>query len=164
MIWTTWIKGSSLLKGGKLFFPFSLPHCSSSASFLPSLPSFPQHSSPAPSLTIALGFIRVPGFHSLFLWHCINGEISYYRGNDFIPHWATPYRLLYLLHRARCCMQANWYVILKWLLLYFVFFLFKCYVSLSAFSVASVQGLLHQQDPGHFTRATTWGARLRFFF
>lgn len=61
-------------------------------------------------------------------------------------------------------MQANWFVILKWLVLYFVFFLFKCSVSLSAFGVASVQGLLHQQDPGHFTRATKRGARLRFFF
>lgn len=126
----------------KAFFSPSAYHVVP-ALLLPSLPSFPQHCSPAPSLTTALRFIRVPGFHSLSLWHCINWEISYYHGNDFIPRWATPYHLLYLLHRAQCCMQANWFVILKWLLLHYIFLLFKCHVFLSAFSVASEQGLLH---------------------
>lgn len=112
VIWTTWIKGSSLLKGGKLFFFFFL--CLPSALFLPPLLCLPSSVAQPCSLPCCSS-----GAHrsARFWWlvsMSINWEISYYHENDFILRWTILYHLLYLSHRAQCCTLGRQINLSSW--------------------------------------------------
>lgn len=93
----------------KLFFSLRLP----SALFLPPLLCLPSSAAQPCSLPCCSS-----GAHqrARFWWlvsMSINWEISYYHEN-FILRWAILYHLLYLSHRAQCCMLGRQINLSSW--------------------------------------------------